>query len=98
IGSALEFAEGDRMRAHNYFLPPGDPAGSGSVHVFGGTAGGPIVHNKLFYFGSVESTRQRTTAGTALSNSGANGLRNLPTMAMRGGNFSGTNTGIWDRG
>jgi hypothetical protein len=67
------------MKAHNYFLPPGDPAGSGSVHVFGGTAGGPIVHNKFFYFGSVESTRQRTTAGTALSNSGANGLRNLPT-------------------
>jgi hypothetical protein len=85
-----------KMKAHNYFLPPGDPPGSGSVHVFGGTAGGPIVRNKLFYFGSVESTRQRTTAGTALSNSGANGLRNLPTMAMRAGNFSGTNTVIYD--
>ena len=32
-------------------------------------------------------TRQRTTAGNALSNSGANGLRSLPTMAMRDGQF-----------
>ena len=95
-GSAFEFAQDYRMKAHNYFLPPGDPAGSGSVHVYGGTAGGPIVRNKLFYFGSVESTRQRTTAGTALSNSGANGLRNLPTMDMRSGNFAGTNTVLYD--
>ena len=95
-GSAFEFAQDYKMKAHNYFLPPGDPAGSGSVHVFGGTAGGPIVHNKFFYFGSVESTRQRTTAGTALSNSGANGLRNLPTMDMRAGNFAGTSTVIYD--
>ena len=95
-GSLFEFAQDYKMKATNYFLPPGDPKGSGSVHVFGGTAGGPIVRNKLFYFGSVESTRQRTTAGTALSNSGANGLRNLPTMEMRTGNFAGTNTVIYD--
>src|SRR5258706_6743959 len=84
------------MKAHNYFLPADKTPGTGSVHVFGGTAGGPIVHNKFFYFGSVESTRQRTTAGTAFSNSGANGLRNLPTMDMRAGNFAGTNTVIYD--
>jgi len=95
-GSLFEYAQDYKMKAKNYFLPAGDPKGSGSVHVFGGTAGGPIVRNKFFYFGSVESTRQRTTAGTALSNSGANGLRNVPTMAMREGNFSGTNTVIYD--
>ena len=95
-GSLFEYAQDYKMKAKNYFLPAGDPKGSGSVHVFGGTAGGPIVRNKFFYFGSVESTRQRTTAGTALSNSGANGLRNLPTMAMREGNFAGTNTVIYD--
>jgi len=97
-GSAFEFAQDYKMKAHNYFLPANDPThgGKGSVHVFGGTAGGPIVHNKFFYFGSVESTRQRTTAGTALSNSGANGLVNLPTMDMRAGKFAGTNTVIYD--
>src|SRR5687767_4086474 len=95
-GSLFEFAQDYKMKAKNYFLPAGDPKGSGSVHVFGGTAGGPIVRNKFFYFGSVESTRQRTTAGTALSNSGANGLRNLPTMDMRTGNFAGTNTVMYD--
>ena len=57
-GSLFEYAQDYKMKAKNYFLPAGDPKGSGSVHVFGGTAGGPIVRNKLFYFGSVESTRQ----------------------------------------
>ena len=28
------------MKAKNDFLPPGDP-GTGSVHVYGGTTGGP---------------------------------------------------------
>ena len=95
-GSLFEFAQDYKMKAHELLPPARRPPGSGSVHVFGGTAGGPIVRNKLFYFGSVESTRQRTTAGTALSNSGANGLRNLPTMDMRTGNFAGTNTVIYD--
>ena len=36
------------------------------------------------------------TAGNALSNSGANGLRSLPTMAMREGNFAGTGTVLYD--
>ena len=54
-GSLFEYAQDYKMKAKNYFLPAGDPKGSGSVHVFGGTAGGPIVRNKFFYFGSVES-------------------------------------------
>ncbi len=29
------------MKAKNYFLPAGDPKGTGSVHIYGGTVGGP---------------------------------------------------------
>ena len=56
----------------------------------------PSSKNKVFFFASAERTRQRTDAGNALSNSGANGLRSLPTMAMRDGNFAGTGTVLYD--
>ncbi len=95
-GSLFEHATDYRMKAKNFFLPAGDPKGTGSVHVYGGTVGGPIQRNKLFFFASVERTRQRTEAGNAFSNSGANGLRSLPTMAMREGNFAGTGTVLYD--
>src|SRR5687768_17978357 len=44
----------------NFFLPAGDPKGTGSVHIYGGTVGGPIKRNKVFFFASAERTRQRT--------------------------------------
>ena len=95
-GSLFEHMTDYRMKSKNFFLPAGDPKGTGSTHVYGGTVGGPISRNKIFYFASVERTRQRTDAGNALSNSGANGLRSLPTMAMREGNFAGTGAVIYD--
>ena len=39
---------------------PDQTKGTSSVHVFGGTIGGPIVKNKLFFFFSDETTIQRT--------------------------------------
>jgi hypothetical protein len=95
-GSIFEHVTDYRMKSKNYFLPAGDPKGTGSTHIYGGTVGGPITRNKIFFFASAERTRQRTDAGNALSNSGANGLRSLPTMAMREGNFAGTGTVLYD--
>jgi hypothetical protein len=95
-GSLFEHVTDYRMKSKNFFLPAGDPKGTGNTHVYGGTIGGPIKRNKVFFFASVERTRQRTDAGNALSNSGANGLRSLPTIAMRDGNFAGTGTVLYD--
>src|SRR5436190_8257865 len=95
-GSLFDHATDYRMKAKNFFLPPTDPKGSGNTHIYGGTIGGPVKKDKLFYFFSLERTRQRTTAGNALSNSGANGLRSLPTLAMRAGDFAGTGVVLYD--
>lgn len=46
---------------------------------FGGTVGGPVVHNKTFFFFGYDATRSRTTV---LSTS------TLPTAAELGGDFS----------
>ncbi len=97
-GSAFEYATDARMRARNYFLPAGQDKGTSSVHIFGGTVGGPILHNRFFFFFSDETTRQRTFGGNpllpGLGTSG--GYFSVPTAALRAGDFSGTGTVIYD--
>ena len=56
---------------------------------FGGTFGGPIKQNKLFFFANWERTARRQTAS-------AN--RTVPTDALRRGDFSGTGALIYDPG
>lgn len=55
----------------------------------GGTVGGPIKKNKLFYFVAYEASTRREFA---------NNIGTLPTAAMRAGNFSDTSPGFGDRG
>src|SRR5712692_9823798 len=62
-GTLFEFLRDSTFDSPNYFDPI-DPATGRQVNPpfrrnqFGGTAGGPIVPNKLFYFGSYEGLRQ----------------------------------------
>ena len=89
-GSAFEYATDARWRARNYFLPANRDKGTSSVNVFGGTLGGPIVKNKLFFFVSDETTRQRTFNGNAQGQTGTSGFVSLPPADLRRGDFSNT--------
>jgi hypothetical protein len=87
-GSAFEFHNNQHLNARNFFLPSSQAKPVGIYNNYGGTLGGPIVKNKLFYFGSFD--------GTALKQSG-NGLYTVPTANQRAGDFSGyAKTGIYD--
>ena len=48
-------------------------------NIFGGTLGGPIVRNKLFFFAAYQGTRQRVPEGTYANT--------IPTAANLAGNF-----------
>ena len=79
-GSAFEFYTNEQMRERNYFTPANTPKGDWAYHQFGATLGGPILRNKLFYFGSYESTRDKQNATRTIS---------VPTEALRRGDLSG---------
>jgi hypothetical protein len=86
-GSAFEYHFNEKMRAKNYFTPAGTDKGKWRDDQFGGTVGGPIKQNKLFYFLSYEGTRQHRNVPNTIS---------VPTEAVRRGDFSATGTTIYD--
>src|SRR6266566_2264901 len=73
-GSIWEYFRNDALDANTYFLnrPGIDPVTGGSFkpplrfNQFGGTIGGAIIKDKLFFFGSYQGDRFKTT-GTPIS-------------------------------
>jgi hypothetical protein len=63
-GTAYAFGRSDSFDARNYFDPVGTPKQPVELEQYGGTAGGHIIKDKLFYFGGFEA--QRYTVGNSL--------------------------------
>lgn len=84
-GELYEFVRNNQMEARNYFssVPPGPY----HQNQFGVSLGGPILKNKLFYFGNYEGYRQNQSAFVGAF---------TPTQAMFGGDFSDVSTPIYD--
>jgi hypothetical protein len=58
-GDLWEFVRNDIFNANEFFLKAaGQPRPNLKQNQFGGTIGGPIKRNKLFFFGSYQGTRQ----------------------------------------
>ena len=86
-GSAFEFHDDQHLKARNFFQAAGTAKPLSIFNNFGGTIGGPVMKNKLFYFLSFDGTRQRQ-AGP--------GFYTVPTAPLRTGDFSAVSTLIYD--
>jgi hypothetical protein len=76
-GSAFHFLRNGALNARQFFAPKQDAL---KRNQFGGSLGGPIKKDKLFYFGTFQGTRLRNTPAGIISFA--------PTADERNGNFS----------
>src|SRR5262249_52999597 len=83
-GSAFEFFNNDSLNARKFFDPSVQPT---KKNITGGTIGGPIEKDKVFFFGSYEGYFERTTQFD---------FYDVPTAAMRNGDFSASSQIIYN--
>jgi hypothetical protein len=76
-GDLFEFLRNDLFNARSYFAPKGSTL---KRNQFGGTLGGPIGRNKLFFFGGYQ--------GTILRQDPSDVRAFVPTAAMLAGDFT----------
>ena len=76
-GNAFEFLRNTNLDARNYFSPT---RGAFDQNQFGGTVGGPIRKNKVFFFADYQGTRSTQGIDT--------GQIPVPSMQDRSGNLS----------
>src|SRR6266480_3906012 len=85
-GSLFEFNRNDRFDARNFFATTG-PKPALDQNQFSGSAGGPMVRNKTFFFGDFEGFR---------STQGVTFVSTVPTAKMRAGDFSEVSAILYD--
>ena len=87
-GWGFEFHRDDAFDANNFFNNrAGREKPDFKQNQFGGTVGGPVFKDKTFFFADYQGHRE-TQGQTFLST--------VPTLAMRGGDFSQLNRVIYD--
>ncbi|MCA1583462.1 MAG: carboxypeptidase-like regulatory domain-containing protein [Acidobacteria bacterium] len=92
-GSAFEFFQSDKFQSRNPFTQfAADPLTGRFLpetkkNQFGASVGGPVLHNRWFFFGDYEGTR---------STVGGSRLGTVPTEAARRGDFSAYGVPIFD--
>ncbi len=86
-GSMFEFHSDQHLKAYAWAADRTQPAPKFINNQTGGTIGGPILKNKLFYFVSYEGSFIRQNAGL---------YSQVPTAQMRGGDLSSSPSAIYD--
>ena len=86
-GSLFAYNENGALGSRPFFLPAGQQKPKNLVEHLGGTVGGPIRKNKLFYFASYDGNFIRQTAASTVT---------VATALNREGDFSNTTHALYD--
>ena len=78
-GNAFEFLRNTNLNTRNFFDPVGK-IGAYHQNQFGGTIGGPIIHDKVFFFADYQGNRKVRGVSSPITS--------VLTSAERGGDFS----------
>ncbi|HWY52871.1 MAG TPA: carboxypeptidase regulatory-like domain-containing protein [Terriglobales bacterium] len=78
-GNAFEFLRNTALNTRNYFAPPGT-IGAYHQNQFGGTIGGPVIKDRIFFFADYQGNRKVVGESSPLVA--------VPTAAEAGGDFS----------
>jgi hypothetical protein len=79
-GSVFEYFRNEVLNARNYFATATAQKPKYRRNLYGGTIGGPILHDRLFFFGDYQGIKQLV---------GVTRNSVVPTLATRQGNFNG---------
>ena len=79
-GSLFEYFRNEDLNARNYFATAGARKPEYRRNLYGGTIGGPILHDRLFFFGDYQGVKQLI---------GVTRISTVPTVAERQGIFTG---------
>jgi hypothetical protein len=81
-GSLFEYLRNDKLNANEFFAnKAGAARPTVKVNQFGGTLGGPVLKDKLFFFANYEGFRERRASSRTITS---------PTALERDGDFSQT--------
>jgi hypothetical protein len=83
-GSIYEYARNDIFDTRSFFSTEKQVD---QYHLFGGSIGGPIKKDRAFFYGTIEGTKQNLPNSAVFT---------IPTVAMRGGDFSALPNRIFD--
>jgi len=79
-GSLFEFFRNESLNARNYFSKAPARKPEYRRNLFGATLGGPVLHNRLFFFADYQGVKQLI---------GVTRISTIPTLAERQGIFTG---------
>ena len=85
-GTVYEYLRNEKLDARSFFASNKTPF---KKNIFGGTLGGPIRKDKIFFFAAYQGDRTRSSPNASVQNI-------VPTAQQRAGDFSGLTTPIID--